>query len=122
MSPFLRWSDVCADRGTGGQALILRHYTANWAAPDDRKINPWDLNEPDPSTTGGTIPGPTLECTVREQITVHFRNKYQLAEDQVEQARRHDHDRDGERTPITAVQDLRPPSGTPQGSGPGASR
>jgi len=22
-------------------ALILRRYTPNWAAPDDRKINPW---------------------------------------------------------------------------------
>ena len=30
-----------------GAALILRRYTANWAAPDDRKVNPWDLNEPD---------------------------------------------------------------------------
>jgi plastocyanin len=65
--------------GSGGEALILRRYTANWAAPDDRKINPWDLNEPDPRTTGGTIPGPTLECTVGEQIIVHFRNKDQRA-------------------------------------------
>ncbi len=24
-------------------ALILRRYTANWAQPDDRKVNPWDL-------------------------------------------------------------------------------
>jgi hypothetical protein len=47
--------------GPGGEALILRRYTANWGAPDDRKINPWDINEPDPTTTGGTIPGPTLE-------------------------------------------------------------
>jgi hypothetical protein len=30
-------------------ALLLRRYTVNWAAPDDRKINPWDINEPDPN-------------------------------------------------------------------------
>jgi plastocyanin/FtsP/CotA-like multicopper oxidase with cupredoxin domain len=58
------------------EALILRRYTANWAAPDDRKVNPWDLNEPDPTDNGamGTIPGPTLECQVGESLTVHFRN------------------------------------------------
>jgi hypothetical protein len=53
-------------------ALVYRRYTANWAAPDDRKVNPWDLNEPDP--TGGTIPGPVLECSVGDDIVVHFRN------------------------------------------------
>jgi hypothetical protein len=42
-------------------APILRRYTANWAAPDDRRVNPWDLNEPDPTKTFGTIPGPVLE-------------------------------------------------------------
>lgn len=58
-------------------ALILRRYTENWAAPDDRKVNPWDLNEPDPTDNGtmGTIPGPTLECEVGDRIIVHFRNK-----------------------------------------------
>lgn len=58
------------------EALILRRYTAGWAAPDDRKVNPWDLNEPDPTDSGtmGTIPGPTLECRVGESVTVHFRN------------------------------------------------
>jgi plastocyanin/FtsP/CotA-like multicopper oxidase with cupredoxin domain len=58
------------------EALILRRYTANWAAPDDRKVNPWDLNEPDPTDSGtmGTIPGPTIECRVGESVTVHFRN------------------------------------------------
>ena len=30
-------------------ALVYRRYTANWAAPDDRKVNPWDLNEPEPN-------------------------------------------------------------------------
>ncbi len=53
-------------------ALVYRRYTANWAAPDDRKVNPWDLNEPDP--TGGTIPGPVLECSVGDDIVIHFRN------------------------------------------------
>ena len=60
--------------GSGGEALILRRYTAGWAAPDDRKINPWDINELDARVTGGTIPGPTLECSIGEEITVHFRN------------------------------------------------
>jgi plastocyanin len=58
-------------------ALILRRYTENWQTPDDRKVNPWDLNEPDPTDNGtmGTIPGPTLECNVGDRIIVHFRNK-----------------------------------------------
>jgi FtsP/CotA-like multicopper oxidase with cupredoxin domain len=64
----------------GGQvvdALIFRRYTANWAAPDDRKVNAWDLNEPDPTDTGtmGTIPGPVIECAVGDTVVVHFRNK-----------------------------------------------
>jgi FtsP/CotA-like multicopper oxidase with cupredoxin domain len=72
------------ETGAGGDqewrvidALILRRYTENWAAPDDRKLNPWDLNEPDPTDNGtmGTIPGPTLECNVGDRIIVHFRNK-----------------------------------------------
>jgi len=60
----------------GEDALIFRRYTANWAAPDDRKINPWDLNEPDPTNTGtkGTIPGPVIECNVGDEVHVHFRN------------------------------------------------
>lgn len=57
-------------------ALILRRYTANWAAPDDRKVNPWDLNEPDPALTHGTIPGPVIECDLAtsDDVIVHFRN------------------------------------------------
>jgi plastocyanin len=60
----------------GEDALIIRRYTENWAAPDDRKVNPWDLNEPDPTDKGtmGTIPGATIECSVGESVTVHFRN------------------------------------------------
>lgn len=57
-------------------ALILRRYTRDWALPDDRKVNPWDVNEPDPTDTGtmGTIPGPVLECQVGDSVIVHYRN------------------------------------------------
>jgi plastocyanin/FtsP/CotA-like multicopper oxidase with cupredoxin domain len=57
-------------------ALILRRYTKGWRRPDDRKVNPWDLNEPDPSDAGtmGTIPGPILECEIDDTLVVHFRN------------------------------------------------
>jgi FtsP/CotA-like multicopper oxidase with cupredoxin domain len=63
-------------------ALILRRYQPartrqnSWTIPDDRKVNPWDLNEPDPTDTGtmGTIPGPVIECNVGDKVTVHFRN------------------------------------------------
>jgi FtsP/CotA-like multicopper oxidase with cupredoxin domain len=61
----------------GEDALILRRYTKNWAAPDDRKVNPWDLNESDPTDNGtmGTIPGPVIECKVGDRVIVYFRNK-----------------------------------------------
>ncbi|HKC65646.1 MAG TPA: multicopper oxidase domain-containing protein [Pyrinomonadaceae bacterium] len=64
------------DGANVGEALILRRYTPNWAAPDDRKVNPWDLNEPDPTDSGtmGTIPGPVIECNVGDSVLVHFRN------------------------------------------------
>ena len=58
-------------------ALVVRRYTASWAAPDDRKVNPWDLNERNPTDTGtmGTIPGPVIECNVGDRVLVHMRNK-----------------------------------------------
>jgi FtsP/CotA-like multicopper oxidase with cupredoxin domain/plastocyanin len=66
-------------------ALILRRYkpptkedaSDAWTVPDDRKINPWDINEPDPGEQGtmGTIPGPTLEMSVGDSMVVHFRNR-----------------------------------------------
>jgi len=74
-------------RDSGGkvkEALILRRYkppqqpdqSDAWTVPDDRKVNPWDLNEPDPTDDGtmGTIPGPVLECNVGDSLVVHFRN------------------------------------------------
>jgi hypothetical protein len=72
-------------------ALILRRYkppgngVAAWTVPDDRKVNPWDLNERDPRDrdgagnfifgTSGTIPGATIECNVGDSVLVHFRNR-----------------------------------------------
>jgi plastocyanin len=74
-------------RGSDGNvkdALILRRYkppaqadqSDAWTVPDDRKVNPWDLNEIDPTDNGtmGTIPGPVLECEVGDSVIVNFRN------------------------------------------------
>src|SRR6266496_1093804 len=64
-------------RPLGEDALILRRYLPNWSAPDDRRVNPWDMNEKDPSDNGtmGTIPGPVIECNVGDEVRVHFRNR-----------------------------------------------
>ena len=64
-------------------ALILRRYLPPatggkpWTVPDDRKVNPWDLNESNPTDTGtmGTIPGAVIECNVGDKVIVHFRNR-----------------------------------------------
>ncbi|HEV7804817.1 MAG TPA: multicopper oxidase domain-containing protein [Solirubrobacteraceae bacterium] len=70
--------------GKAVDALILRRYkppqkadkSDAWTVPDDRKINPWDLNERDPGENGtrGTIPGPTLELSVGDSLRVIFKN------------------------------------------------
>src|SRR5690606_34171163 len=61
-------------RPAAREMLVLRRTTAEWAAPDDQPLNPWDLTAPDPLTTGGTIPGPVLMAKVADEIVVHFRN------------------------------------------------
>jgi FtsP/CotA-like multicopper oxidase with cupredoxin domain/plastocyanin len=75
--------------------LILRRYkppqqpdkSDAWTVPDDRKINPWDVNEQDPTDTGtmGTIPGPVIECNVGDSVVVHFRNMDMRAKTVIQQ-------------------------------------
>ena len=77
-------------KGKVMDALILRRYkpplqadlSDAWTVPDDRKVNPWDLNEQDPTDRGtmGTIPGPVIECNVGDSVVVHFRNNVQRTE------------------------------------------
>ncbi|MFL6602561.1 MAG: hypothetical protein ACJ8R9_14675 [Steroidobacteraceae bacterium] len=72
------------DAGDVTDALILRRYrppvaadqSDAWTVPDDRKVNPWDLNEHNPGESGtmGTIPGPVIECNVGDGVVVHFKN------------------------------------------------
>lgn len=63
-----------AFRPLAEEALVIRRYTANWAQPADQRLNPWDLSEPDPAQSRGTIPGPVLTAKVADEIVVHFRN------------------------------------------------
>jgi FtsP/CotA-like multicopper oxidase with cupredoxin domain len=72
------------DAGGVTDALILRRYrpplevtqSDAWTVPDDRKVNPWDLNEHNPGESGtmGTIPGPVIECSVGDSVIIHFKN------------------------------------------------
>jgi hypothetical protein len=67
-------------------ALILRRYSPPqkadqsdaWTVPDDRKVNPWDLNEHNPGETGtmGTIPGPVIECSLSTADRVHLTTNF----------------------------------------------
>ncbi len=66
-------------RAVSQEVLVIRRYSANWAAPVDQPINPWDLAEPDAARMGGTLPGAVLEAKVADEILVHFRNKDQRA-------------------------------------------
>src|SRR5262245_34731440 len=62
-----------------GDALIVRRYTANWAAPADQPLNAWDINELHPSLTQGSVPGATIEAKVGDDVFIHFRNNDQRA-------------------------------------------
>jgi hypothetical protein len=55
-------------------ALVIRRYTEGWNHPADEPVNPWDLLEPDPARTGGTLPGAVLQAKVGDDLVVHFRN------------------------------------------------
>jgi hypothetical protein len=57
------------------EVLRIRRYTANWAAPMDAPVNPWDLTEPDPAVTNGGLPGAVLHGRVGDRLIVHFRNR-----------------------------------------------
>ena len=80
----LMYAPLRDDSGNPMEALIFRRYKAPiladgsdaWTVPDDRKVNPWDINEKDPTDNGtmGTIPGTVVECNVGDTVLVHFRN------------------------------------------------
>jgi hypothetical protein len=69
------WTTRLAGTGLVGQmALLIRRYAPGWSQPADKPANPWDLLEPDPGPTQGTLPGAVLEARVGDDIIVHFRN------------------------------------------------
>jgi FtsP/CotA-like multicopper oxidase with cupredoxin domain/plastocyanin len=78
------YNPIRDDAGNVADALILRRYrppqaadqSDAWTVPDDRKVNPWDLNEHNPGESGtmGTIPGPVIECSVGDSVVIHYKN------------------------------------------------
>ena len=59
---------------SGLVALVVRRYTEGWGQPIDEPVNPWDLLEPEPGQTGGTMPGAVIGAKVGDDLIVHFRN------------------------------------------------
>ena len=89
-----------AYRPTSRDVLIIRRYRANWAAPDDQPLNPWDLTEPAPAGRPGALPGALLTAKVGDEIVVHFRNMDRRA-GVTDAARRHSlHPHGAQRAPI----------------------
>lgn len=69
------WTTPMAGTALVGQpALLMRRYDVGWSQPADEPVNPWDLLEPDPAQTQGTLPGAALQAKVGDEIVVHFRN------------------------------------------------
>ncbi len=62
-----------------GEVLVVRRTAADWAAPTDAPVNPWDLTEPDPVVTAGGFPGAVLRARVGDRLIVHFRNRDERA-------------------------------------------
>ncbi len=56
------------------EVLVLRRYTPSWGQPVVEPVNPWDLTEPDPGGSSGTLPGAVLVAKVADEVVVHFRN------------------------------------------------
>jgi hypothetical protein len=49
--------------GTLENTLLLRAYTQNWSALNDRKVNPWEIIELESTNNGtmSTISGPIMD-------------------------------------------------------------